>query len=101
MGCAVTVQTEQNLYLLMDFAAGGELFRLIREMHHLPELDAKFYASEAAPSNRPTSSRSHPSRPWPHVTTADYASRQHPTMMPVQFFGATRCCTRVCGCTGR
>jgi hypothetical protein len=41
------MQTEQNLYLLMDFAAGGELFRLIREMHHLSEHDAKFYASEA------------------------------------------------------
>jgi serine/threonine protein kinase len=39
-------QTPDRLFMVMDFAAGGELFMHIRESNHLTEERTKFYAAE-------------------------------------------------------
>lgn len=41
-----TFQDSQNLFMVMDFIEGGELFSLLRRSHRFPEPVAKFYAAE-------------------------------------------------------
>ncbi|EPX73434.1 AGC/PKA protein kinase Pka1 [Schizosaccharomyces octosporus yFS286] len=41
-----TFQDAKNLFMVMDFAEGGELFSLLRKCHRFPEKVAKFYAAE-------------------------------------------------------
>ncbi|KAI5310589.1 camp-dependent protein kinase catalytic subunit, partial [Ascosphaera atra] len=41
-----TFQDNQNLYMVMDFVEGGELFSLLRKSQRFPNPVAKFYAAE-------------------------------------------------------
>ncbi|KAL9112537.1 MAG: hypothetical protein Q9227_003108 [Pyrenula ochraceoflavens] len=41
-----TFQDAQNLYMVMDFIEGGELFSLLRKSQRFPNPVAKFYAAE-------------------------------------------------------
>ncbi|KAK0226608.1 kinase-like domain-containing protein [Armillaria fumosa] len=41
-------QDAANLYMVMDFVPGGELFTLLRRSNRFPEHVAKFYAAEVA-----------------------------------------------------
>ncbi|EGD87434.2 AGC/PKA protein kinase [Trichophyton rubrum CBS 118892] len=41
-----TFQDAKNLYMVMDFAEGGELFSLLRKSQRFPNPVAKFYAAE-------------------------------------------------------
>lgn len=41
-------QDPTNLYMVMDFVAGGELFSLLRKSTRFPDPVAKFYAAEVA-----------------------------------------------------
>ncbi|KAG9233955.1 catalytic subunit of the PKA [Amylocarpus encephaloides] len=41
-----TFQDSKNLYMVMDFVEGGELFSLLRKSHRFPNPVAKFYAAE-------------------------------------------------------
>ncbi|KIJ51352.1 hypothetical protein M422DRAFT_58891 [Sphaerobolus stellatus SS14] len=41
-------QDSQNLYMVLDFVAGGELFALLRRAKRFPDPVAKFYAAEVA-----------------------------------------------------
>ncbi|KAI1911986.1 cAMP-dependent protein kinase catalytic subunit [Ophidiomyces ophidiicola] len=41
-----TFQDVKNLYMVMDFVEGGELFSLLRKSHRFPNPVAKFYAAE-------------------------------------------------------
>lgn len=43
-----TFQDQHNLFMVMDFVAGGELFTLIRKSVRFPATVAKFYAAEVA-----------------------------------------------------
>ncbi|KAJ3773356.1 kinase-like domain-containing protein [Lentinula raphanica] len=43
-----TFQDATNLYMVMDFVPGGELFTLLRRSNRFPEPVAKFYAAEVA-----------------------------------------------------
>ena len=43
-----TFQDVSNLYMVMDFVAGGELFSLLRKSQRFPNSVAKFYAAEVA-----------------------------------------------------
>lgn len=43
-----TFQDVKNLYMVMDFVAGGELFSLLRKSQRFPNSVAKFYAAEVA-----------------------------------------------------
>ncbi|KAF9512311.1 hypothetical protein BS47DRAFT_1372843 [Hydnum rufescens UP504] len=43
-----TFQDANNLFMVMDFVAGGELFTLIRKSVRFPPAVAKFYAAEVA-----------------------------------------------------
>ncbi|WOO81193.1 cAMP-dependent protein kinase type 1 [Vanrija pseudolonga] len=43
-----TFQDANNLYMVMDFVAGGELFSLLRKSQRFPNSVAKFYAAEVA-----------------------------------------------------
>ncbi|ESK97247.1 agc pka protein kinase [Moniliophthora roreri MCA 2997] len=43
-----TFQDTSNLYMVMDFVPGGELFTLIRRSNRFPDPVAKFYAAEVA-----------------------------------------------------
>jgi len=43
-----TFQDSQNLYMIMDFVAGGELFALLRKSVRFPDPVGKFYAAEVA-----------------------------------------------------
>jgi hypothetical protein len=43
-----TFQDQHNLFMVMDFVAGGELFTLIRKSVRFPSTVAKFYAAEVA-----------------------------------------------------
>lgn len=43
-----TFQDISNLYMVMDFVAGGELFSLLRKSQRFPNSVAKFYAAEVA-----------------------------------------------------
>jgi len=43
-----TFQDTSNLYMVMDFVAGGELFTLLRRSNRFPDPVAKFYAAEVA-----------------------------------------------------
>ncbi|KYK60098.1 cAMP-dependent protein kinase catalytic subunit [Drechmeria coniospora] len=42
-----TFQDSKNLYMVMDFVEGGELFSLLRKSGRFPNPVAKFYAAEA------------------------------------------------------
>jgi protein kinase A len=41
-----TFQDSKNLYMVMDFIEGGELFSLLRKSQRFPNAVAKFYAAE-------------------------------------------------------
>ncbi|CAO3588305.1 unnamed protein product [Absidia cylindrospora] len=41
-----TFQDDSNLYMVMDYVAGGELFSVLRRSHRFPDHVAKFYAGE-------------------------------------------------------
>ncbi|KAI8394120.1 kinase-like domain-containing protein [Radiomyces spectabilis] len=41
-----TFQDDINLYMIMDYAPGGELFSILRKMQRFPDQMAKFYAAE-------------------------------------------------------
>ncbi|KAI8086213.1 camp-dependent protein kinase 1 [Halteromyces radiatus] len=41
-----TFQDDTNLYMVMDYVAGGELFSILRRSHRFPDHVAKFYAGE-------------------------------------------------------
>ncbi|XBW34802.1 hypothetical protein QEN19_000368 [Hanseniaspora menglaensis] len=41
-----TFQDSRNLFLVMDYIEGGELFSLLRKSHRFPNPVAKFYAAE-------------------------------------------------------
>src|SRR5271168_868079 len=43
-----TFQDSKNLYMVMDFVPGGELFTLLRKSQRFPNPVAKFYAAEVA-----------------------------------------------------
>ncbi|PVF96021.1 kinase-like protein [Serendipita vermifera] len=43
-----TFQDSLNLYMIMDFVPGGELFTLLRKSQRFPNPVAKFYAAEVA-----------------------------------------------------
>ncbi|KAI0262222.1 kinase-like protein [Gloeopeniophorella convolvens] len=43
-----TFQDAANLYMVMDFVPGGELFTLLRRSNRFPDPVAKFYAAEVA-----------------------------------------------------
>ncbi|KAI0077186.1 kinase-like protein [Panus rudis PR-1116 ss-1] len=43
-----TFQDSANLYMVMDFVPGGELFTLLRRSNRFPDPVAKFYAAEVA-----------------------------------------------------
>lgn len=43
-----TFQDSKNLYMVMDFVEGGELFSLLRKSQRFPNPVAKFYAAEVA-----------------------------------------------------
>lgn len=43
-----TFQDSVNLYMIMDFVPGGELFTLLRKSQRFPNPVAKFYAAEVA-----------------------------------------------------
>ncbi|KAI5781144.1 kinase-like domain-containing protein [Geopyxis carbonaria] len=43
-----TFQDNRNLYMVMDFIEGGELFSLLRKSQRFPNPVAKFYAAEVA-----------------------------------------------------
>ncbi|OBZ72827.1 cAMP-dependent protein kinase type 1 [Grifola frondosa] len=43
-----TFQDSANLYMVMDFIPGGELFALLRRSNRFPDPVAKFYAAEVA-----------------------------------------------------
>ncbi|KZV64012.1 kinase-like protein [Peniophora sp. CONT] len=43
-----TFQDATNLFMVMDFVPGGELFSLLRAQNRFPEPPAKFYAAEVA-----------------------------------------------------
>jgi len=43
-----TFQDSTNLYMIMDFVPGGELFTLLRKSQRFPNPVAKFYAAEVA-----------------------------------------------------
>ncbi|KDQ56397.1 hypothetical protein JAAARDRAFT_132421 [Jaapia argillacea MUCL 33604] len=43
-----TFQDPANLYMVMDFVPGGELFTLLRRSNRFPDPVAKFYAAEVA-----------------------------------------------------
>ncbi|KAF8245591.1 kinase-like protein [Wilcoxina mikolae CBS 423.85] len=43
-----TFQDNKNLYMVMDFIEGGELFSLLRKSQRFPNPVAKFYAAEVA-----------------------------------------------------
>ncbi|KAG7562014.1 hypothetical protein FFLO_02569 [Filobasidium floriforme] len=43
-----TFHDVNNLYMVMDFVAGGELFSLLRKSQRFPNSVAKFYAAEVA-----------------------------------------------------
>ena len=43
-----TFQDSANLYMIMDFVPGGELFTLLRKSQRFPNPVAKFYAAEVA-----------------------------------------------------
>ncbi|KAL0955646.1 hypothetical protein HGRIS_001876 [Hohenbuehelia grisea] len=43
-----TFQDNTNLYMVMDFVPGGELFTLLRRSNRFPDPVAKFYAAEVA-----------------------------------------------------
>ncbi|KAG6830431.1 hypothetical protein H0H92_000734 [Tricholoma furcatifolium] len=43
-----TFQDATNLYMVMDFVPGGELFTLLRRSNRFPDPVAKFYAAEVA-----------------------------------------------------
>jgi len=43
-----TFQDTSNLYMVMDFVPGGELFTLLRRSNRFPDPVAKFYAAEVA-----------------------------------------------------
>ncbi|ROW12315.1 hypothetical protein VMCG_00460 [Cytospora schulzeri] len=44
-----TFQDSKNLYMVMDFVEGGELFSLLRKSGRFPNPVAKFYAAERVP----------------------------------------------------
>ena len=41
-----SLQDPQNLYMVLDFLPGGELFKLIRKQVFMSEEDARFYLAE-------------------------------------------------------
>ncbi|KAK9473814.1 camp-dependent protein kinase [Dipodascopsis tothii] len=41
-----TIQDSHNLFMVMDYIEGGELFSLLRKSHRFPNPVAKFYAAE-------------------------------------------------------
>ncbi|GAA5887503.1 hypothetical protein JCM6882_001432 [Rhodosporidiobolus microsporus] len=43
-----TFKDSKNLYMVMDFVAGGELFSLLRKSQRFPDPVAKFFAAEVA-----------------------------------------------------
>ena len=43
-----TFQDSKNLFMVMDYIEGGELFSLLRKSHRFPNPVAKFYAAEVA-----------------------------------------------------
>ena len=43
-----TFKDAKNLYMVMDFVAGGELFSLLRKSQRFPDPVAKFFAAEVA-----------------------------------------------------
>ncbi|ORY90109.1 kinase-like domain-containing protein [Leucosporidium creatinivorum] len=43
-----TFKDTKNLYMVMDFVAGGELFSLLRKSQRFPDPVAKFFAAEVA-----------------------------------------------------
>lgn len=43
-----TFKDSRNLYMVMDFVAGGELFSLLRKSQRFPDPVAKFFAAEVA-----------------------------------------------------
>lgn len=43
-----TFQDSENLYIVTDFAPGGELYRVMEQLGPLSESHARFYAAEVA-----------------------------------------------------
>lgn len=41
-----TLQDEANLYMILDYLPGGELFKQIKNQVYLSEADARFYLAE-------------------------------------------------------
>lgn len=41
-----TFQDDSNLYMVMDYVPGGELFSVLRKSKRFPDHVAKFYAAE-------------------------------------------------------
>eukprot|EP01006_Ploeotia_vitrea_P043309 TRINITY_DN66718_c1_g6_i1.p1 TRINITY_DN66718_c1_g6~~TRINITY_DN66718_c1_g6_i1.p1 ORF type:complete len:574 (-),score=39.57 TRINITY_DN66718_c1_g6_i1:213-1934(-) len=46
VGMSYAFQTKKELYLILDFLAGGELFYHLQREHHFPEERARFYTAE-------------------------------------------------------
>jgi serine/threonine protein kinase len=44
----VTTQTRKQLFLILDYAAGGELFFHLTRLRKFPELAVCFYCAEVA-----------------------------------------------------